>query len=126
MAAMAGIQLKNYAAVEQTYNVESVNANLVGWVETGAASLIAGKRATLGIKFPKDLATGTVRLTGKLTYPVTDGVTGALLRTPLATFDIVIPAAASQTERREMFARFKDFVGDAVLTAAVDDLAIPY
>lgn len=126
MAAIATISLKNYAAVEQTYNPVLQRSDLVGWDEAGASSLAATRKATIGLKIPKDLSSGTAKVTFKLTYPVVDGTTGALLRTPLCWAECTFPASASQTERRETFARFKDLLADAVAQATIDDLALPY
>lgn len=125
MAAIAAISLKNYAAVEQTYNpIQS--SPFSAWTEAGFTSLESMKKATLGMKMPKNASSGVVRIQGKLAYPVLDGVTGALSYTVLGTFELVCPVQATQTDRREAWARLKDFVADAVVTSAVDDLALPY
>lgn len=125
MAAIAAISLKNYAAVEQTYNVVQ-SSPVAAWVEAGSTSLDSQKKASLSMKMPKNASNGVVRIEGKLTYPVLDAVTGALSHSPLGTFQLVYPAKTTQAERREHFARFKDYVSDAVITTVVDDLALPY
>lgn len=125
MAAIAAISLKNYAAVEQTFN-PTQSSPVCTWVEAGFTSLDSMKKATLGMKMPKNASSGVVRIQGKLAYPVLDGVTGALSHTVLGTFELVCPAKATQTERREAFARLKDYIADAVVQAVVDDIALPY
>jgi hypothetical protein len=96
------------------------------WVEAGYTSLDSQKIASLGMKMPKNVSTGVVRVQGKTVYPVLDAVTGALSHTPLGSFELVFPPKATLTERREMFARFKDYVNDPVVQTAVEELALPY
>jgi hypothetical protein len=125
MAAIAAISLKNYAAAEQTYNpIQS--SPVCQWVEAGYTSLDSQKKASLGMKMPKNVSTGVVRIQGKVTYPVLDAVTGALSHTPLGSFELVFPPKATLTERRECFARFKDYLADAVIQTAIEELALPY
>jgi hypothetical protein len=125
MAAIAALGLLNYAAASQTYGVVSTFPMAV-WVEAGYTSLDSQKKATLGLKMPKNVSTGVARLQGKLTYPVLDAVTGALSHTPHGNFELVFPPEATLTERRELFARFKDYVNDATVQTAVEELALPY
>jgi hypothetical protein len=125
MAAIAALSILNYAAAAQTFSPSQSSPTCV-WVEAGFTSLDSQHKATLGMKMPKNASTGVVRLQGKMTYPVLDSTTGALSHTPLGTFELVFPPKATLTERRELFARFKDYVTDAVVQSAVEDLALPY
>lgn len=125
MASIAALGLLNYAAASQTYNPAQSSPVCV-WVEAGFTSLDSQRKAIFGMKMPKSASTGVVRLQSKLTYPVLDATTGALSHTPFATIEWVFPAKTTLTERRELHARLKDYVGDAMVQTSVEDLALPY
>lgn len=125
MSTMATISLKNHAGTEQTFAPDFKTPTLVGWVQAGWSSLVSKVMATLGVKTPKDVVTGTVRITGKVTYPILDVTTGALKYTPFVTFEMVSPASVDLTNRRELWARFKDFVSDPAVQTVVEEQSTP-
>lgn len=128
MATAANLTVNNYAAVGVTYkvlDVDGVNAKTT-WADDSAGSLLGFRKLSLQRKLPKDEANGTIRLQGKVTRPVLDGVTGALSYTDLGTFELVFPAKASLAERRETWAAMKNFVAHAVVSTAVDTFEVPY
>lgn len=128
MATAANLTLLNYAAANVTYkvlDVDGVNSKTV-WVDDTAGTLLGFRKVSIQRKMPKDEATGVIRLQVKVSRPVTDGVTGALSYTDLATVEYVFPAKATQAERREVHATLKSLLSNAVLTSAVDNFELPY
>lgn len=128
MATAANLTVLNYAGGNVTYkvlDVDGVNGKTV-WADDSAGSLLGFRKLLLQRKMPKDEANGVIRLQMKVSRPVLDGVTGALSYTDLGTVDYVFPAKASQAERRETHAAMKSFLGNAVVTAAVDTFEVPY
>jgi hypothetical protein len=83
----------------------------------------------------KENANGTTRIVGKLVVPTLESVAGddASGFTPpptkaydvLGTFDLVFPARCSLQNRKDLNAMFKDFLNDAVVTAAVENFVHP-
>jgi hypothetical protein len=125
MAAAADLTLKNNANSDVTFNVYSVNPDSVEWIESGATSILGTSRAVLGRKIPADKGSGVYRIQGKLTRPVLDSETNALLGTNTFTFEFLRPAALSVAEVDELVARAKALVGQAVVKAAAENGAIP-
>ena len=125
MAAAAALTLKNNAAANVTFDVYSVNTDSVEWVESGATSILGTSRFILSRVIPADKAAGVYRTRGKLTRPVINGTSGLLDGTLTATFEILHPAKLSTTETDELYARFKEAVGQAIVKAAAETGAIP-
>ena len=125
MAAAADLTLKNNAASNVTFNVYSVDTDGVEWVESGATSILGTSRARLDRKIPADKVNGVYRTKGKLTRPVVNGTTGALDGTLTFNFELLRPASLSVAETDEAYARFKEFVGQAIVKSAAESGAIP-
>lgn len=125
MAAAADLTLKNNAAANVTFNVYSVEQDAVEWTETGATSILGTSRARMNRKIPADKANGVYRVSGKITRPVLNVTTGALDGTVTMNFEILRPAKLSVAEVDEAYARFKEFVAQAVVKTGAETGAIP-
>jgi hypothetical protein len=124
MAAAADLTLKNDADANVTFNVYSVEPDAVEWVESGATSILGMCRARLSRKVPADKANGVYRIGGKLALPVVDG-DGVLTGTMTFNFELLRPAHLTATTADEAYARFKAFVGQAIVKSAAQNGAIP-
>lgn len=125
MAAAAALTLKNNAASNVTFDVYSVNPDSVEWVESGATSILGTSRLVLSRVIPQDKSAGVYRIRGKLTRPVINGTSGLLDGTLTATFEILRPASLTVSDTDELYARFKEAVGQAIVKAAAESGAIP-
>lgn len=125
MAAAADLTLKNNAAANVTFNVYSVEPDAVEWTEAGATSILGTSRARMTRKVPADKANGVYRTQGTLTRPVVNGTTGALDGTLTFKFELLRPAKLSVAETDEAYARFKEFVAQAIVKTAAESGAIP-
>lgn len=125
MSAAAALTLKNNAAANVTFDVYSVDTDAVEWTEAGATSILGTTRARLSRKIPQDKSSGVYRTQGKLTLPVINGTTGALDGTVTCNFEILRPAALSVANVDETYARFKEFVAQAIVKTAAESGAIP-
>jgi len=125
MAAAAALTLKNNAASNVTFDVYSVNTDSVEWVESGASSILGTSRFILSRVIPQDKSAGVYRTRGKLTRPVVNGTSGLLDGTLTATFEILHPTIISTAETDELYARFKEAVGQAIVKSAAETGAIP-
>lgn len=125
MAAAADLTLKNNAAANVTFAVDSKSENMVEWVESGATSILGMSRFRLTRKVPANKANGVYRTQGKLTRPVLDGTTGALLGTLTFNFELLRPANLTAAECDEAYARFKEAVAQAIIKTAAATGSIP-
>jgi hypothetical protein len=76
-----------------------------------------------------------MRLSGKLVLPTMEAISGqtsaGYAATPtkayecIGSFDLVFPSRSSLQNRKDLNAMFKDFLGDAVVTAAVENFVHP-
>jgi hypothetical protein len=83
----------------------------------------------------KENANGTTRISCKLVLPTLESVAGddASGFTPqptkafecLGTFEFVLPSRASLQNRKDLRAMLLDFIGDAVITSAVENFVHP-
>jgi len=77
----------------------------------------------------KENQNGTVRLTGKLVLPSMETLSGATYATKafecLGDFNLVFPARSSLQNRKDLKAMFIDFLGDALVTSAVESFVHP-
>lgn len=128
MATAANITVNNYAAgavVYKVLDVDGVNSKTV-WADDTPGTLLGFRKISLQRKLPKDEANGTIRLEGKVTRPILDGVTGALSYTDIGSFQLVFPSKASLAERRETWAALKNYIAHSVVSTAVDTFEVPY
>lgn len=74
----------------------------------------------------KENAAGTFRVTGKLVLPAMDAVDATIKSfETLGDFSFVLPNRASLQRRKDLKAMLLDFMGDAVVTAAVENFTHP-
>lgn len=125
MAAAAALTLKNNAAANVTFDVYAVGQDAVEWIESGATSILSTSRLVISRVIPADKQAGVYRTRGKLTRPVINGTTGLLDGTVTATFEILRPAKLTVAEVDELYARFKEAVGQAIVKTAAESGAIP-
>lgn len=125
MAAAASLTLKNNAAANVTFEVYSVEADAVEWIESGATSIMGTSRFRLSRKIPADRATGVYRINGKLTRPVLNATTGAVDGTVTMNFEILRPAKLTVADVDELYARFKEAVAQTIVKTAAESGAIP-
>jgi hypothetical protein len=110
MAAQANVTLIDAAAASKTYEARGADFNKAVWWEASWLSTLRARVFQLVRKPPTDLVNGTYRLNGKVTFPVVDATTGALLRVPSATFEFVCPPGTTQSEADEVYQRLKSAV----------------
>lgn len=123
MATATTLVLKNAAAVNVNYYpIKIVTGDVAQYVDRTNGALNAQARASLFFRE----SISTRKVSGKLTYPVVDAVTGLVKYTNLATFEIVTPLAATLVERQEILARAKAMIADAIVTAAVENGETPW
>lgn len=121
--------------VNRSYPLKQSSPALSVWKDyatNGNTSAGAGV-ATLSLK--ENPSTRTVRLSGKLTLPTMETVSGetslgfAAVPTVafecLGSFDLVFPSRASLQNRKDLKAMFIDLLSDAVVTAAVENFVHP-
>jgi hypothetical protein len=125
MAAAAALTLKNAAASNVTFDVYSVNADSVEWVESGATSILGMIRAFLGRKIPTDRANGVYRTLVKSTYPVVNETTGALDGTVTVNSEILRPAKLASADVDEAVARHAALFSLTIVKQAAETGAIP-
>lgn len=125
MATAATLVLKNFAEAGINFVVDTVQTGAYAkWADRSQGTFLGTAYASLTRK-SSPLVTGARKIQGKITYPTINGTTGALDRTHLGTFEVVIPNSGTLAERRELFARLKDMLIDAVVTDAVENDVMP-
>lgn len=125
MPAAAALTLQNNAALAVTYDVYSVETDAVEWIEAGATSILGTSRFRLGRKVPANKGNGVYRITGRVTRPVVNSVTGILDGTVTLNFEILRPANIAVSEVNEAYARFKTAVAQSIVKLAGENGAIP-
>jgi hypothetical protein len=120
--------------VNRSYPLVQASPDLAIWKDyttNGGVPAGAGV-ASLSLK---ENANGVIRLTGKLVLPTMEAISGqtsaGFAATPtkafecLGSFDLVFPPRASLQNRKDLKAMFIDLLGDALVTAAVENFAHP-
>lgn len=125
MATAANITVNNAAAAAVTYKVMSVEPTKVTWMDDSAGSLLGLRTIELSRKLPTDRANGVVRVQLKVTRPVLDSTTNALLYQSLGTAELIFPAKASLAERKELKAALTNVIANAVVQPAVETFELP-
>lgn len=122
MSARNTISLKNWAAVEQAFTPAYQNGNQIMYVEGAYSSYEHGKpRLSIQSKLATgNRSEGVDRVSYKLTLPSLNAEF-ALANTGIVEVNYVLPVSMSQAARRELHARVRDLLQDAIVTAAVCD-----
>lgn len=128
MAAQTTLVLKNGANVDTNHSIfnQTPGGGVAFWADKTAGSMAGYRVASLSVALPRDRENGTARITGKYTYPVLDGATGAVKYTLYADISFRLPARCTEAERQEMEFRVASFLNNAVFkTDAVRNLDMP-
>jgi hypothetical protein len=134
MAAIAALTLTDAAGtpVNHTFSPQpDVMSNVARWVDRSGGIALGYPLATLSMKMPTAKGSRVYRVVAKLVTPVLEvtsptTVTGiqpgpTLSFNLIASSEFVLPERSTLQQRKDLFAMFKDFLGDAVLTAAIEN-----
>lgn len=121
MAAFAALSLQNNAAVAQTFNPQSKDAQGVSvWLGTETV-LDAKKKVTMSVNLPKNGSTVT-RVKQRVLIPIMDSVdTSKKIAEAYADVVYVLPKQASETVRLDLRKFIDQLTLAAVTTAAVQN-----
>lgn len=132
MAAIGNLTLTDAAAtpVNHTYYPQpDVMSNLARWVDRGGGIALGYPTATLSFRMPTK-SSRAFKVSAKLVVPtleVTSPSTSTgiqpqptLAYNHIAMAEWVLPERGSLQERKDLNALFKDFLGDTVITNAVE------
>lgn len=120
--------------VNRSYPLVSTSPDMSIWKDyaTNSGYPVGAGTASLSLK---ENSNGTMRLAGKLVLPTLETVSGddASGFTPkptkayecIGSFDLVFPNRASLQNRKDLKAMFIDLLGDAQVTAAVENFVHP-
>lgn len=127
MAQLANIQLKNAAAVEQTYIATPGDSpNAVQWFN-GAGTWSSRFRAWLAHTLaPANSLNGMNKITVGHTVPYFNATTGVLDYTVQYKLEVILPVKCSQSDRDEAYARFVDLLSDTTVANALKSYDMPY
>lgn len=133
MGQRANIILTDAAAtpVNRTYYPTQSADGLISWRDRTQAVFVGQNRLTVSQRMA-NRQTKATKLQWKLETPVleqtsTSTTTGVappptVAYTPLATIEFVLPDRASLQERKDLLAQVRDLLGEAIVTAQVQDL----
>jgi hypothetical protein len=139
MGTIAAITLTDAAAtpVNHTFSPQPDwnNPGVVKWVDRSGGIALGYPAATLSMRMPAK-GSKVYKIVAKLVTPVlevTAPATGTgiqpgptLSYNLLATAEFILPERSSLQQRKDIFAMFKDYLSDAVLTAAIHDFEMVY
>lgn len=133
MAAIANVVLVNFAAANKTYIPTSITP-VAQWKDNSNAILIGNPELSLGVRMPSPTAK-TMKVQLKLVLPtmeVTAGSTGGGLQAAptvayknIANVELVLHERTSLADRRDLLALIKSALGNAVVTASVENFEKP-
>jgi hypothetical protein len=132
MAAIAALTLTDAATtpVNHTFSPQpDIMSNLSRWVDRSGGIALGYPLATLSMRMPTK-ASRIYKVVAKLVTPVLE-VTSPTTTTGIqpgptlsfnliASAEFVLPERSTLQQRKDLNAMFKDYLGDAVLTAAVE------
>lgn len=135
MANIANLVLVDSAAANRTFTPLAVKpGELDSWHETATGIRVGFPVATLGSRGPS-AQSRTSKVTLKLIVPtleVTAGSTGTGYQAApkvayncLATVDLVFHERSTLLERKNVLSMIKSFLGNAIVTTAVETFDIP-
>lgn len=108
---------RNYTATQST-------PDLTIWKDLATNTYPSG--AGVASLSCKENSNGTFRVQGKLVLPAMDSIDATVKSfETLGNFEMVFPNRASLQRRKDLKAMLLDFVGDAVVTAAVENFTHP-
>ncbi len=120
--------------VNRSYPLVQYSPDLSIWKDYTTNGGVPAGAGTASLSL-KENGNGTMRLTGKLVLPTMEAISGqtsaGYAATPtkayecLGSFDLVFPSRASLQNRKDLKAMFIDLLGDAVVTAAVENFVHP-
>lgn len=126
MAQLANINLKNAAAVEQTYIATPGKTPTESQWFNGAGAWASRFRAWLSYNLaPANSVKGLTTVTLGHSVPFFNSTTGQLDYTVQYKLVATIPVQATQSERDEAYARFVDLLADSVASAALKSYEFP-
>jgi hypothetical protein len=119
------LTLTDAVPANRAYTATQSDPDLTVWKDVATNTYPSGAGvATLSLK--ENAQTGVARLTGKLTVPQMDTVDPTTVAfSCLGTFEIVLPNRASLQHRKNLKAMLIDFLGDGVVTSAVESFVHP-
>lgn len=118
------LTLTDAVPANRTYTATQSSPDLTIWKDVVTNTYPSG--AGVASISCKENAEGTFRISGKLVLPAMDAVdVTAVSFSTLGSFEIVLPNKASLQRRKDLKAMLIDFLGDAVVTAAVENFTHP-
>jgi hypothetical protein len=134
MGAIAALTLTDatpVTPVNHTFSPQpDVMSNLSRWVDRSGGIALGYPTATLLMRMPSK-SSRVYKVTAKLVTPILE-VTSPTTTTGiqpgptlsfnlLASADFILPERSTLQQRKDLFAMFKDYLGDAVMTSAIHD-----
>jgi hypothetical protein len=119
MAAIANLTIQNYAAGNVTYYVQSEQDGTGHWADTAQGTSAGFRPVKLTLERPKDSSKGVYRMRVSCARPSVNGTTGLVDYTGRFNGEFIVPVLASLAERQELYAVAKNFMANAVVSAAV-------
>lgn len=109
MAQVESLELTNASGMPVTYNRRKIEPGVSAmFVDETESVLDLQSKASLSLK-----ETVTVRkVSGKVTLPVVDPVTGKVAYTCIGSFELVAPLHSTGDSRKDLRRRLKDFIGN--------------
>lgn len=129
MGAITTLVLKDKDNVNVNYVPfnQMPNSPVAFWGDKTAGTLAGYRLASLQVALPTDKTNGMSRITARLTYPVLDGVTGAVKHTLLASVEIKMHATATADERKQLAFRLAALTEASIIkTDAIQSLEGAY
>jgi hypothetical protein len=118
------LTLTDAVPANRTYTATQSDPDLTIWKDLVTNTYPSG--AGVASLSCKENSSGTFRITGKLVLPAMDAVdTTVKSFETIGSFEIVFPNRASLQRRKDQKAMLIDFLGDAVVTAAVENFTHP-
>lgn len=118
------LTLTDAVPANRTYTATQSSPDLTIWKDVVTNTYPSG--AGVASISCKENAEGTFRISGKLVLPAMDAVdVTSVSFSTLGSFEIVLPNKASLQRRKDLKAMLIDFLGDAVVTAAVENFTHP-
>lgn len=137
MAQRANITLTDAATtpVNRVYQPVRSTGDILFWQDRTNTILLGQNRLSV-FQRPADKKSNATKVVWKLETPVLATVSGAssagyaaepkVSHTPVATIEFVLPAKSTQQERKDLLAQIRDLLGEAILTAQVQDQDLIY
>lgn len=118
------LTLTDSVPANRTYTATQSDPDLTIWKDLATNTYPSG--AGVASLSCKENSNGTFRVVGKLTLPAMDSVDATVKSfETIGSFEMVFPNRASLVRRKDQKAMLIDFLGDAVVTAAVENFTHP-